>query len=375
MPSSGGLLPAVVTESRERYLSLANQLRVSHTASGPPGVDRPLIQQLGELGFLRQMFGSPESPASALDLCTMREAIAQVSTGAETAAALQGLGGLPLARHGSTEVRQMWLPALTDGAAVAAFALTEPQAGSDAAAIELVANRRPGGWRLNGLKKWISNAPDADVYLVFARTTAGTGSRGITAFAVPGDVAGLAGRRIDMISRHPIGELSFEDVDVSDEQVVGTVDGGFQVAMDTLDRFRPSVGAASVGMSQAALDAAVTHVQERHAFGRQLAEFQAIRHRLADATTRLEAARLLVYHAAAAYDNGSPETRRLAAMAKLLATETGQWVIDAALQFFGASGLESGHLLEELYRDIRPMRIYEGASEIQREIIARQMFR
>jgi alkylation response protein AidB-like acyl-CoA dehydrogenase len=200
-------------------------------------------------------------------------------------------------------------------------------------------------------------------------------SRGITAFAVPRDSAGLSGERITLVSPHPIGRLRFDSVHVGRSQVLGEIDGGMRVAMQTLDLFRPSVGAFAVGMGQAALDAAVAHAAGRQAFGRTLRDFQAVSHQLAEIATRLHAARLLVHDAAAAYDSGTGRTGHLSAMAKLFATETAQLAVDVAIQVHGARALEQGHLLEHLYREVRAPRIYEGATEIQREIIARHLFR
>jgi alkylation response protein AidB-like acyl-CoA dehydrogenase len=261
------------------------------------------------------------------------------------------------------------------GEAVAAFALTEPEHGSDAAAIELSAERDGDGYRLTGVKTWISNAPDADIYTVFARTTAGAGARGVTAFALPGDSPGVSGKSLELISPHPIGTLELDGAYVPHSNVLGEVDAGFKVAMRVLDLFRPSVGAFAVGMAQAALDASVGHAGSREAFGRPIKEFQAVSHLLAEMASRTEAARLLVYAAAAAYDDGAPGLTRSSAMAKLFATETAQFVVDAAIQIHGAAALERGHLLEHLYREVRAPRIYEGTSEIQREIIARELYR
>jgi alkylation response protein AidB-like acyl-CoA dehydrogenase len=226
---------------------------------------------------------------------------------------------------------------------------------------------------LTGEKLWISNAPDADVYTVFARTTVGAGARGVSAFVVPADRPGLSGEPLEMISPHPIGRLVFDGVPVEPADLLGEQDRGFRVAMRTLDLFRPSVGAFAIGMAQAALDAAAAHAVSRSAFGGILADRQAVGHLLADATARVRAARLLVYSAAAAYDAGAGNAA-LSAAAKLLATETAQQAIDAALQVHGARALRSGHLLEQLYRDVRATRIYEGASEVQRDIIARELF-
>jgi alkylation response protein AidB-like acyl-CoA dehydrogenase len=348
--------------------------------SGSPGrVNRPLVRGMGELGLLRGLFGgaADEAPrdAAALQLCLLRESIAQVNGEAETALALQGLGSYPILQSGSAELVSRWIPKVVSGEAVAAFALSEPNAGSDAAALELRADADGDGWRLTGEKIWISNAPDADIYTVFARTTPGARARGVTAFAVPGDSPGLSGEPLDMLSPHPIGRLVFDGVRVERDAVLGEVDAGFVVAMRTLDLFRPSVGAFAVGMAQAALDATIEHVRKRQVYGAPLASQQAVAHRVADMATQLEAARLLVYAAASAYDDGAEpqQQARRSAMAKLYATEAAQQIIDGAVQLHGAVALRSGHLLEHLYRDVRSLRIYEGASEIQRSIIARDL--
>ena len=366
----------------------AEQLRPIAEA-GPPGhVNRELIKAMGQLGLLPRLFPGITAEAlsreaAATDLCLLREALATQSTEAETALALQGLGAYPILQSGQEDTVRRWLPAVAAGDAVAAFALTEPEAGSDAAALSLRAEPDGDGWRLTGEKTWISNAPEADVYTVFARTTPGAGARGVSAFAVPGDRPGLHGEHLDMISPHPIGRLTFDGVRVDRTELLGEPDRGFRVAMRTLDLFRPSVGAFAVGMAQAALDAAVRHAGTRTAFGGPLKDQQAVSHLLAEMATRTEAARLLVYAAAAAYDDAGSEegsgggrgiTAR-SAMAKLFATEAAQFVVDAAVQIHGAQALRQGHLLEHLYREVRAPRIYEGASEVQRSIIARELYR
>jgi alkylation response protein AidB-like acyl-CoA dehydrogenase len=392
---------------------------------GEPGrVNRPLIAELGALGLLTRLFTS-----GALDLCLMRESLAYACTEAETALALQGLGAHPVHAHGTDAQRARWLPRVSDGTAVAAFALSEPGAGSDAGALELRAEReasntvgtpgvsgtpgtpsaagtpgtpeasgtpgvpgaagtRPeaksppllaepdGGsrWRLTGEKCWISNAPEADFYTVFARTTPGAGARGITAFLVPADRPGLTGTAFDMLSPHPIGALAFDAVPVTADDVLGEMGRGFRVAMGTLNLFRPSVGAFAVGMAQAALDATLAHTARRDAFGGKLSGLQTVAHQVAEMALRTEAARLMVYAAATAYDAGTADVPKRAAMAKLLATETAQYVVDAAVQLHGARALRRGHLLEHLYREVRAPRIYEGASEVQRGIIAKELY-
>ncbi|MER5754026.1 acyl-CoA dehydrogenase family protein [Streptomyces sp. NPDC002088] len=400
----------------------AERLRPIADKGEPGRVNRPLVAELGRLGLLSCLFTS-----GALDLCLLRESLAYACTEAETALALQGLGAHPVHAHGTPAQRERWLPRVADGSAVAAFALSEPGAGSDAAALALraepdgsrtgeassdparqvslaaeapsgpardasLAAEAPSGparhaslaaeadgasgarWRLTGEKCWISNAPEADFYTVFARTTPGAGARGVTAFLVPADRPGLTGRGLDMLSPHPIGALDFDAVPVTADDVLGGTDQGFRVAMGTLNLFRPSVGAFAVGMARAALDATLAHTARRDAFGGKLKDLQAVAHQVAEMALRTEAARLMVYAAATAYDEGAPDIPQRAAMAKLLATETAQYVVDTAVQLHGARALERGHLLEHLYREVRAPRVYEGASEVQRGIIARELY-
>ncbi|POX44231.1 acyl-CoA dehydrogenase [Streptomyces sp. Ru71] len=348
----------------------AERLRPLAEKGEPGRVNRALVSELGRLGLLRRLFAS-----GALDLCLMRESLAYACTEAETALALQGLGAHPVHAHGTPAQRERWLPAVTEGTAIAAFALSEPDAGSDAAALSLAAEPDgPGRWRLTGDKCWISNAPEADFCTVFARTTPGAGARGVTAFLVPADRPGLTGSALEMLSPHPIGALRFDAVPVSADDVLGEVDRGFAVAMGTLTLFRPSVGAFAVGMAQAALDATLAHTARRGAFGGTLSDLQTVSHQVAEMALRTEAARLLVYAAAAAHDTGAADVRGRAAMAKLLATETAQYVVDTAVQLHGARALRRGHLLEHLYREVRAPRIYEGASEVQRGIIAKELY-
>src|SRR4051812_29235979 len=359
--------------------SVAGSLDEVDTVHG--AVNRPLVKALGAAGLLRGLFGGaahePPRDAAAMQLCLLREMLATVNTEAETALALQGLGCYPILQSGNDATRERWVPGVARGDVVPAFALSEPDAGSDAAALSLEARPDADGWTLHGTKTWISNAPDADVYSVFARTTPGAKARGVTAFAVAGDSPGLTGDRLDMVAPHALGTLHFDGVRVSRDDVLGDVDEGFAVAMRTLDLFRPSVGAFAVGMGQAALDASLAWAQERELFGGRLIDQQATQHTLAEMATRVEAGRLLVRRAAAAYDGGAPAIAitTSAAQAKLFATETAQWVVDQAVQLHGARGLQKGHLLERLYREVRAPRIYEGASEVQRTIIARGLMR
>ncbi|MCP9990323.1 acyl-CoA dehydrogenase family protein [Streptomyces albogriseolus] len=365
------LEPAQLAWCAELRALAAERLRPLAEKGEPGRVNRALVAELGALGLLSRLFTS-----GALDLCLMRESLAQACTEAETALALQGLGAHPVHAHGTPAQRDHWLPRVSDGTAVAAFALSEPGAGSDAAALSLGAERDgPDGWRLTGEKCWISNAPDADLYTVFARTTPGAGARGVTAFLVPADRPGLTGSRLDMIAPHAVGTLRFDGVPVTGADVLGEPDAGFRVAMGTLNLFRPSVGAFAVGMAQAALDATVAHTARRDAFGGRLRDLQAVAHQVAEMSVRTEAARLMVYAAATAYDEGTRDVPRRSAMAKLLATETAQYVVDTAVQLHGARALCRGHLLEHLYREVRAPRIYEGASEVQRGIIAKELYK
>ena len=359
---------------RERAEEVARKLVPLVSEDGRVNV--ALLGALASHGLLGEIFRRSDAgyePTSAMALCYIREGLARYCTAAETAFALQGLGAYPILLAGQPSVVDEWIPRIAAGEVAVGFALTEPGAGSDAASLALSAVPAGSGFVLSGEKAFISNAPDAAVYSVFARTS-DAGSRGITAFAVPASAAGLSGSRQAMVSPHPIGRLSFADVYVPSSAVLGSVDDGWRVAMRTLDMFRPSVGAFALGMGQAALDAAVAYTADRRAFGRPLREFQAVSHQLADVATRLHAARLLVHDAAAAYDAGG-RTGHLSAMAKLFATETAQQAVDVAVQVHGARALEAGHLLEHLYREVRAPRIYEGASEIQREIIARHLYR
>ncbi len=365
------LEPAQLAWCAELRALAEHRLRPLAEKGEPGRVNRALVAELGTLGLLSRLFTS-----GALDLCLMRESLAHACTEAETALALQGLGAHPVHAHGTPAQRDRWLPRVSDGSAVAAFALSEPGAGSDAAALSLAARPDgPSGWRLTGEKCWISNAPDADFCTVFARTTPGAGARGVTAFLVPADRPGLTGGRLDMLSPHPIGTLRFDAVPVTADDVLGDPDGGFRVAMDTLNLFRPSVGAFAVGMARAALDATLEHTARRDAFGGRLKDLQSVAHQVAEMALRTEAARLVVYAAATAYDEGAADVPRRAAMAKLLATETAQYVVDRAVQLHGARALQRGHLLEHLYREVRAPRIYEGASEVQRGIIAKELYK
>jgi len=344
--------------------------------SGESGrVNRGLLEALATEGLLAGIF--PEhGEVSALALCVIRQGLARSCLAAAELLAVHGLGSYPIHQSGSMQQRAQWMPELVAGRAVAAFALTEPGAGSDAGNLALAAERDGTGYRLTGEKTYISNAPEADVYTVFVRTTPDTGAKGVTAFVVPAGSPGLSGEPIELLSPHPIGRLRFEGVPVTIDQMLGRRDEGFRVAMRTLDLFRPSVGAFAVGMGEAALRVAVAHAQERVAFGQPIAGYQAVSHHLANMAVSLEASRHLVYSAASAHDRGDTDLLTgLAAAAKVYATEAAQEVVDAAIQILGARGLEASHPLANLYKEVRAPRIYEGTSEIQRNIIARELLR
>lgn len=337
-------------------------------------VNRDLVGALGTAGMFDRLFGGDDVTAS--ELCQVRQGLARVCPEAETAFALQGLGGVPIHLSGQPEVRERWIPLLRAGEAVAAFALTEEEAGSDAAALATRAEPDGDGFRITGEKIYISNAPGADVATVFARTTPDAGASGVSAFAVPIASAGVSGEPIEMISPHPVGRWAFDGVFVPGEALLGRLDQGFRVAMQTLDLFRPSVGAFSLGMAEAALRIAVEHATTREAFGATLSEFQAVAHQLADVRVAIEAAEHLVYAAARAYDDDATASLTgKAAMAKLFSTEAAQRAVDVAIQVLGARGLEADSTLAHLYKEVRAPRIYEGTSEIQRNIIARELFR
>jgi acyl-CoA dehydrogenase len=343
--------------------------------TGTPGrVNRDLVAALARAGLFDRVLG--DDGVTAAELCQIRQGLARACPEAETAFAVQGLGAAPIHLAGNEAIRERWLPSIRSGESISAFALTEKDAGSDAAALATRAERDGDGYRITGEKMYISNAPDADVAVVFARTTPDAGAKGVTAFVVPIGSEGVSGDSIDMISPHPIGRWEFEGVYVSSDMVLGDLDAGFQVAMQTLDLFRPSVGAFTLGMAEAALRIAVEHAGTREAFGARLSEFQGVTHQLADVRVSVEAAEHLVYGAARAYDSGADDgLTGKAAMAKLFSTEAAQKAVDVAIQVLGARGLEGDSTLAHLYKEVRAPRIYEGTSEIQRNIISRELFR
>jgi acyl-CoA dehydrogenase len=310
-----------------------------------------------------------------MTLCLIREELARTCLPAEELFAIQGLGSYPLLLAGTDAQKARYLPALARGDQVPAFALTEPDAGSDAAALGTRAERDGDGWRLTGVKRFISNAPVADVYVVFAKTAPDRGTKGISAFIVPGSTPGLSGTPMRTLAPHVIGELAFDGCRLPAESLLGGEGEGWRVAMGTLDVFRASVGAQAVGLARAALDLSLAHAKSRVQFGQPLAQFQLVQAKLADMATELRAARLLVYSAARLKDAGTARVTLESSMAKLYATEMASRVIDQAVQIHGGLGVLRGTPIERLYREARAPRIYEGTSEIQRLIIARQLLK
>jgi acyl-CoA dehydrogenase len=336
---------------------------------------RDLVQKLGRDGWLAHTAPDPDALA-ALDvrtLCLIRETLARHDGLADFAFAMQGLGAGPISLFGSAKQRD-WLKRTRSGGAIAAFALTEQQSGSDVANIALTAKRYGDGYVLDGEKTWISNGGIADIYVVFARTGEGPGAKGLSAFLLPRKLPGFSvAERIDVIAPHPLARLKFERVTVPASAMIGAPGEGFKIAMATLDIFRATVGAAALGFARRALDESVARAKSRKLFGGPLADLQMVQGSLAEMALDVDAAALLVYRAAWAKDNGAARVTREAAMAKLFATESAQQVIDKAVQLHGGDGVRHGHIVERLYREIRALRIYEGASEVQKVIIARQM--
>jgi acyl-CoA dehydrogenase len=306
-------------------------------------------------------------------LCITRETLARHDGLADFAFAMQGLGTGSISFFGSPE-QQQWLKKTRAGKALSAFALSEPRSGSDVANMEMAAVRDGGDYVLNGEKTWISNGGIADVYCVFARTGDAPGAKGISAFVVPADTPGLTvAERIDVIAPHPLARLKFDNVRVPAAALIGKSGEGFRIAMSVLDVFRSTVGAAALGFARRALDESISRVRDRQLFGAPLFDLQMVQGHIAEMALDVDAAALLVYRAAWTKDMGAPRVTREAAMAKLYATDKAQEVIDKAVQLHGGDGVRRGHIVESLYREIRALRIYEGASDVQKVVIARQV--
>jgi acyl-CoA dehydrogenase len=349
----------------------------------PADVDahcRALVRSLGDAGWLRhavggRAWGGAQDTIDTRTVCLVRETLARRSGLADFAFAMQGLGSGAITLYGSDELKARYLAPVANGDKIAAFALSEPQAGSDVAAMALSAIADGDHYVLDGEKTWISNGGIADFYVVFARSGEAPGARGISAFIVDADTPGLTiAERIEVIAPHPLARLRFDGCRVPASQRLGAGGEGFKVAMRTLDIFRCSVAAAALGFARHALDAALDHATARRMFGQTLADFQLTQARLAQMATDIDAAALLTYRAAWLRDRGETVTAE-AAMAKMTATESAQRVIDAAVQLHGGLGVKSGHPVESLYREIRALRIYEGATEVQQLIIGRQLLR
>ncbi len=334
---------------------------------------RTLVTRLGEAGWLQ--LTAPDEDGGRIDvrsLALTRETLARHDGLADFSFAMQGLGAGPISLFGNAAQRAAWLPRTRAGTAIAAFALTEPASGSDVANIATNARRDGDGYVIDGEKTWISNGGIADLYVVFARTGEAAGARGLSAFIVEGDNPGLAiAERIAVIAPHPLARLRFENCRVPADALIGKPGEGFKIAMATLDVFRTTVGAAALGFARRALAETTKRLTERKLFGAPMAELQMVQGHLADMALEIDAAALLVYRAAWTKDSGVARITREAAMAKLYATEAAQRVIDAAVQMHGGDGVRSGHPVETLYREIRALRIYEGASDVQKIIIAR----
>ena len=377
-------------EPRHGELAAAVDAWAARTAEGIDHSDtdaacRAWVRALGEAGWLR--YAVPASHGGALPvlesraLCLLRETLARHDGLADFAFAMQGLGSGPITLAGSDALRARWLPKVARGEAIAAFALSEPDAGSDVAAMSTRARRDGDHWVLDGCKTWISNGGIADFYVTFARTSDEPGARGISAFVVDADAPGLSiAERIDVIAPHPLATLAFDGCRVPASALLGEPGAGFKLAMSNLDIFRASVAAAALGFARRALDEGLAHAQGRKMFGGALADFQLTQAALADMATAIDASMLLTYRAAwlrdtaVARGTGERQTRE-AAMAKMVATESAQQVIDRAVQLFGGLGVRQGTAVEGLYREIRALRIYEGATEVQKLIIGRELLK
>jgi acyl-CoA dehydrogenase len=350
-----------------------------HVETSVDAACRTLVRLLGEGGWLMHAVTAPHGGArERLDvrtLCLVRETLARAWGLADFAFAMQGLGTGPITLFGSNALRERYLPLVASGERIAAFALSEPDAGSDVAAMATTARRVDGGFVIDGVKTWISNAGIADHYVVFCRFPE-AGERGYAAFVVDADNPGLrVAERIDVIAPHPLGRIELAECRVRADALVGEAGAGMRVALGTLDVFRPTVGAAALGFARRALDEALGWTRQRQAFGKALNEFQLVQASLGEMALEVDASALLVYRAAWARDSGAERITREAAIAKLYATEAAQRVIDTAVQMFGGRGVVSGAPVEMLYREIRALRIYEGTSEIQKLVIAGQLLK
>ncbi|MGB0410819.1 MAG: acyl-CoA dehydrogenase family protein [Pikeienuella sp.] len=367
-------------EDRHRELAASlDAWAAEHLASidhsDTDGACRALVGALGNGGWLQHAAVDPagDGTLDVRSLCLIRETLARHDGLADFAFAMQGLGTGAISLFGNKAQQAEWLPKIRSGTAISAFALTEPQSGSDVANSTMTATLDGDSYILNGEKTWISNGGIADVYTVFARTGEGPGARGLSAFIVPADTPGFeVVERLETIAPHPLATLRFTACRVPASALLGDSGSGFKIAMAVLDVFRSTVAAAALGFARRALDEALTRVTTRHVQGSPLFDLQMVQGHIADMAVDIDASALLIYRAAWTKDSGAPRVTREAAMAKLFSTDQAQKVIDRAVQMHGGDGVKSGQTVEKLYREIRALRIYEGASDVQRVIIARQ---
>jgi len=362
-----------------RHRELADRLRdwCNRLPSDSDDLDetcRTLVRALGGAGFLKLCVADGKTRPDVRNLAIARETLAYHCGLADFAFAMQGLGSGAISLFGTVEQKREWLPKVASGEAIAAFAMTEPECGSDAANMQTSAMRDGNQWVLVGEKTYISNGGIADFYVTFARTGEGEGARGLSAFIVPAEAVSVA-ERIDVIAPHPLARLKYDNVRIPADAIIGEPGEGFRIGMETLNLFRVTVGAAALGLARRALDEAMNFAKARRLGSGTLADNAVTQAKLADMALAVDASALLIYRAAWQQDEGAADHRRAAAMAKLHATEAAQQVIDAAVQMHGGAGVTRGVKVEELYRDIRALRIYEGASEVQRQIIARDLLK
>jgi acyl-CoA dehydrogenase len=353
------------------------EVRAADDEAEPEEALRSYVALLAENDFLRYAVAEPARPFDLRSLCLIRETLSYSSPLADLAFVIQGLGTYAISLAATEHVRDFWLARARNGQAIAAFALTEPDAGSDIGSIKTSAHREDDTYIINGRKRFISNAGVADFYTVFARTgTREDGRAELSGFIVSARMAGFkVAERTELLAPHPIGELEFKDCRVPAEDMIGKPGDGLRLALRTLDLFRASVGAAGCGMARRALDESLLYAKTREQFGKPLSDHQLVQEKLADMATELDASRLLVYRAAYLKDHGADRSTREASEAKLFATEAAQRIVDQAVQIHGGAGLVRGAVVERLYRDVRALRIYEGTSEIQKLIIANQLLK
>ena len=365
-------------QNKVRHIAENQIAPIAEEADESPTVHAGLMAILANEGLLK--YCVPEEYGGVgirvMDLCIIREELSRVSCQADTNFIMQGLGSFPITLGGTDDQKAKYLPPIAKGESIAAFALTEPHAGSDVISMKTEAKLDGDDWVLNGEKKFISQAGDASTYTVFAKTDPEDGSRGLSAFIVEAGTAGFDdSKRMDLMAAHPIGEPRWTDCHVPQDNLIGERGRGLRLALGTLDTFRTTVAAAAIGMAQAAYEASLDYAKNREMFGQTLSDFQATQFKLADMAVALDAARLLAHRAAWLKDSGQESIIKEASFAKLFGTEAASRIINDAVQIHGGAGLEKGNRVERLYREVRALTIYEGTSEIQRQTIARQLLR